>query len=132
MTATPPEPPPGHPFTPAQVRALRIAVIVMGVLIVLGVIALIFGMARQAQKMASRQSSSTAVSAPALSGASTVPQSVVIGDAEVGAMTLAGNVLAIHTRPLQPGAQQRSEAKRGEIILYDIQAGREVGRIKLE
>lgn len=131
MTATPPEPPPGHPFTPSQVRALRIAVIVMGVLIVLGVIALIFGMARQAQKMASRLPSSTAVSGPALSGTPTVPQTVAIGDAEVVTMTLGGNVLAIHTRP-KANPATADEGKRGEIILYDIQAAREVGRITLE
>ncbi len=43
---------PSNGFTPRQVRILKISVIVMGVMLVLGIIALIFGMARQASRAA--------------------------------------------------------------------------------
>ncbi len=119
MTPTP-EPPPGHPFTPGQVRMLRMAVIIMGVLIILGLIALVFGIARQAKKMAGPRETSIAeqpFSAP-----------VPVGAGQVRSMVLNEGILAVHIGP--EGAQGAGSA--GQIILFDIRRNREIGRIRLQ
>ena len=43
--------PPGGIFTPRHVRALKLAVAIMSVLLVSGIVALVFGVARQVSKL---------------------------------------------------------------------------------
>lgn len=112
--------PPGHPFTPAQVRMLRMAVIIMGVLIVLGLIALVYGIARQARKMAEVRDTPTRVEAP-------FSRPLNIGRGRVQSMVLNDGTLAIHVSDGDAGGT----AERGEIIIFDIRRGREIGRIPL-
>lgn len=123
MTFTPDQPP-GHPFTPRQIRMLRLSVIIMGVLIILGLIALIYGMARQAKKLSTPREPSIAETLP-----SGTPFSGHIPNAggEVKSMVLDQGTLAIHMAPAegQGGAP-------GQIILFDIRRNREIGRIRLD
>jgi hypothetical protein len=112
------DPPPGHPFTPGQVKMLRRAVIIMGVLLVAGIAALIYGFVREARKMTSRAE----ISIPATPFSSTI----AAGDGKIRALTLADGVLAI-------AAGGKSSAVSGdEIVLFDIRARREIGRLKLK
>ena len=110
-------PVPGTVFTPRQVKALKIAVIVMGVLLV-GGFALVLG---AIVYQASRLGQDAPPRDPAVSdqGAAqvTVPQ-----DANVAAMDLDGGRLALHlTGNAGP-----------EVVVIDVGSGRVLARIKLK
>jgi hypothetical protein len=91
-------------------RGLKTAVIVMGVLLVVGFIALFSAIAYRAVKSGGRAASFGEIGA-------------VIGkDAEIGAIDLDGDRLAVQIKgPRGP-----------EIILFDLSRGRELGRIRLQ
>ncbi len=110
-------PVPGTVFTPRQVKALKIAVIVMGVLLV-GGFALVLG---AIVYQASRLGQDAPARDPAVSdqGAAqvTVPQG-----ANVTAMDLDGGRLALHL----------AGSNGPEVIVIDVGSGRVLARIKLK
>jgi hypothetical protein len=107
---------PGTVFTPRQVRALKIAVIVMGLLLVGGFAFVLATIVYQASK----------------GGQGAVPSAGVLGerkidlaipkDASVTSLALDGDRLALHL----------SSAAGAEIVVVDLKSGRVVSRVKLE
>ena len=107
---------PGTVFTPRQVRALKIAVIVMGILLV-GGFAFVLG---------------TIVYQASRGGQSRAPAAVVLGDragelaipkdATISSMSLDGDRLALHL----------NSAAGAEIVVLDVASGRVISRVKLK
>ena len=108
------KPLPGTVFTPRQVRALKIAVIVLGILLVGGFAFVLAAIVYQAS--GGRQSS-----APAPAEA-TLAELHVPKDATVGTLTLDGERLALHL--------QSSEGS--EIVVIDLATGTTLARIRLK
>lgn len=111
----------GTVFTPRQVRLLKIAVVVMGLLLLAGLAAVIAGMIFQASKVGKKTPGAPpAVSAPVLSGALsalTIPEG-----GEVALLALDGDRLAVHVR--WPDG--------GEIAILDLATGNVVSRVPIE
>ncbi|MGI9383438.1 MAG: DUF6476 family protein, partial [Methyloligellaceae bacterium] len=109
---------PGTVFTPRQVRKLKIAVIVMGVLLVGGFVAVIAAIVYQAGKLGDKQDTLVPTRAPvtAAGGAFILP----VG-AEIMAMALDGDRLALHVKGPE-GA---------EIVVIDTATGAVVSRVGL-
>jgi hypothetical protein len=111
-------PVPGTVFTPRQVKALKIAVIVMGVLLVGGFALVLGAIVYQASRLGQ---DAPAARNPAASdqGAAqvTVPQG-----AKVTAMDLDGGRLALHL----------NGSNGPEVIVIDVGSGRVLARIKLK
>jgi len=108
---------PGTVFTPRQVRALKIAVIVMGILLVGGFAFVMAAVVYQASKLGDKKvpaPSAATVTAPAV--ALSLPQG-----ATVTSMALDGDRLALH---LQTGAGP-------EIAVIDVTTGKVLSRIKI-
>jgi len=108
---------PGTVFTPRQVRALKIAVIVMGILLVGGFAFVMAAIVYQASKLGDKKvpaPSAATVTAPAV--ALSLPQG-----ATVTSMALDGDRLALH---LQTGAGP-------EIAVIDVTTGKVLSRIKI-
>jgi hypothetical protein len=105
---------PGTVFTPRQVRVLKIAVIVMGILLVGGFAFVLAAIVYQASK----------------GGQSSVPASVegvgtelhIPKDASIEAMALDGDRLALH---LQTSAGP-------EIVVIDVKTGKTLSRVRLK
>jgi len=107
---------PGTVFTPRQVRVLKIAVIVMGLLLVGGFAFVLAAIVYQA----SRGGQDGAVSGAVLGG---VEADLPIGkDAAVTALSLDGDRLAIHL----------NSAAGPEIAVIDLKTGKIVARIRLK
>lgn len=113
---------PGTVFTPRQVRALKIAVIVMGVLLVGGfafVLAAIVYQASHLGKSAQRQTASPA------SVSRDVPPGVDLAiprDATVTSMDLDGERLALHL----------NSSLGPEVVIVDVGSGKVLARIKIK
>lgn len=111
----------GSVLTPRQVRLLKVAVVVMGVMLLAGLAAVIAGMIYQASKVGKKPSSVAAQAAAgngiADAGALTLPE----GGA-VSSMALDGDRLAVHLTA--PGG--------GEIAIVDLTTGKVLSRIKLQ
>jgi hypothetical protein len=105
----------GTVFTPRQVRMLKIAVIVMGILLVGGFAFVLAAIVYQASKAAQ----DAAVPAAALSGIEA--ELPFPKDATIRLMSLDGDRLALH---LNSAAGQ-------EIAVIDLKTGRIIARIKL-
>ena len=108
---------PGTVFTSRQVRALKIAVIVMGILLVGGFAFVMAAIVYQASKLGDKKvpaPSAATVTAPAV--ALSLPQG-----ATVTSMALDGDRLALH---LQTGAGP-------EIAVIDVTTGKVLSRIKI-
>ena len=108
---------PGTVFTPRQVRMLKIAVIVMGVMLVGGFAFVLAAIVYQASRPAQDAS---------VAGVQAVPgQSIdlpVAAGAAVSAMSLDGNRLAVHLNgPAGP-----------EIAVIDLATGKVVAHVKLK
>ena len=111
----------GTVFTPRQVRLLKFAVVAMGLMILVGLGAVIVGMIYQASKVGktpvSAASPAALESGIADAGALTVPEG-----SKVSSMALDGNRLAVHlTTP-----------EGGEIAIVDLTTGRVLSRITLQ
>jgi hypothetical protein len=104
---------PGTVFTPRQVRALKIAVIVMGILLVGGFAFVLAAIVYQASK-----GGQDTVPAAVLSGIEELP---IPKDATITSMSLDGERLALH---LKFAAGQ-------EIVVVDLGTGRVISRIRL-
>jgi hypothetical protein len=111
---------PGTVFTPRQVRVLKIAVIVMGILLVGGFAFVMAAIVYQASKLGDKKMPEAAPAAPAAVAA---PEAALAlpPDATVTSMALDGDRLALH---LQTGAGP-------EIAVIDVTTGKVLSRIKL-
>jgi hypothetical protein len=106
----------GAMFTPRQVRVLKIAVIVMGLLLVGGFAFVLAAIVYQASKGGQDK----ALSGATLGG---VQAELAIGkDASVGALALDGDRLALHL----------NSAVGPEIAVIDLSTGKIIARIKLK
>ena len=119
----------GTMFTPRQVGMLKIAVVLMGVLLLAGFAAVIAGMIFQASKVGKK----TPAEAPAAAAApdpvameraaSVALEALTIpGDGEVVSMSLDGHRLALYVRSRQ----------NSEIVVVDLTTGKVVSRVKID
>ena len=118
----------GTVFTPRQVGRLKIAVVLMGILLLAGFAAVIGGMIYQASKMGQK--------APSAGSAISIPQTVPMAPASPGkppafdipegwnvvSMALDGDRLALYIR----------SPEGAEIVVVDIRSGTVVSRVKIE
>jgi hypothetical protein len=112
---------PGTVFTPRQVRVLKIAVIVMGILLVGGFAFVLAAIVYQASHggQAMQPVAAQTVGGPETSALSELP---IPKDATVTSLALDGNRLALHlTAPAG-----------GEVIVMDVASGKVLARIKLK
>ena len=112
---------PGTVFTPRQVRILKIAVIVMGVLLVGGFAVVIAAIVYQASKLGDKETRAPAtapVSAPvrAVEGAFVLPDG-----GRIVSMDLDGPRLALHVK----------SPEGSQIVVIDIATGRVLSRVGL-
>ncbi|BAQ18363.1 hypothetical protein [Methyloceanibacter caenitepidi] len=119
----------GTVFTPRQVGMLKIAVVVMGILLLAGFAAVIAGLIYQASKVGKKVPAEATVAAPPPDpvamerAASSALQALSIpGDGEVVSMSLDGQRLALYVR-------SREEA---EIVVVDLTTGKVVSRVKID
>jgi hypothetical protein len=107
---------PGTVFTPRQVRLLKIAVIVMGILLIGGFALVIATIVYQASRLGQGNAASATLPA-GVAAELAVPK-----DATVGALALDGNRIALH---LKSGAD-------AEVVVVDLKTGKVLARIKLK
>ncbi len=114
---------PGTVFTPRQVRMLKIAVIVMGILLVGGFAFVMAAIVYQASKLGEKPAGAPEAPAAAVSQATeAVPGALALPpDATVTSMALDGDRLALH---LQSSAG-------AEIAVIDVTSGKVLSRIKI-
>ena len=111
---------PGTVFTPRQVRMLKIAVIVMGVLLVGGFAFVLAAIVYQASRPAQDASVAGAQAVPG-QGAVSIDLPVAAG-AAVSAMSLDGNRLAVHL----------NGSAGPEIAVIDLATGKVVAHVRLK
>jgi hypothetical protein len=106
----------GHSFSPRHVRLLKISIAIMTALLILGIVALVFGMARQASRLGTP-------STRALPSAASKPygQTLKLGQGQLAGVSTSNDFLILHWK----GAA-------GDVILtIDPRDGQEVGRIQV-
>jgi len=107
---------PGTIFTPRQVRVLRVAVIVMGIVLVVGFAFVLSAIVYQASK--GRQVGAASGAMPA----GTETELPVPKDATITALSLDGDRLALHLN-----------ASAGpEIAVVDLKTGKLIARVRLK
>lgn len=104
----------GSSFTPRQVRILKISIGIMTALLILGIIALVYGMARQASRI-------TAKPAPVTAGAAPYSRTLQLGEGEVKVVLADRGLIVTHWK----------SASGDVIVTLDPQTGREIGRIQI-
>jgi hypothetical protein len=109
------KPLPGTVFTPRQVRVLKIAVIVMGLLLVGGFAFVLAAIVYQASR--GGQDGAVAAAPGGVAGELGIPK-----DASVTALSLNGDRLALHL----------NSAAGAEIAVIDLRTGQMLARIKLK
>ncbi|MGC2631650.1 MAG: hypothetical protein WA265_17105 [Rhodomicrobium sp.] len=108
--------PVGSTIPPRYVRALKIAVAVLTALMIAGIVALVYGVARQVSKLGS-------TAKPAVTSAAHAPytQQLDLGPGKLESVTGGGDVLVLHWKN-----------ETGDTVLsIDPRNGRELGRIQL-
>ena len=108
-------PAPGSPWTPERVRILKIAVAIVTTLLILGIVALVYGVARQAAKLGASPS------APALPTQSLYGRSLALGQGELKSVSVSDGLIVLHWKG------EASDA----IVTLDGRNGRELGRIQV-
>jgi len=112
---------PGSVFSPRQVRVLKIAVIVMGVLLVGGfafvMAAIVYQASHLGQGKASKAAAPVPAAVPGLETSLAIPP-----DADVTALALDGDRLALHF----------TSSAGPEVAVIDITTGKVISRIKLK
>jgi hypothetical protein len=108
--------PPGGIFTPRHVRVLKLAVAIMSVLLVSGVVALVFGVARQVSKLG-KPATPAAVSETQ----SPYKLSLDLGQGKLESAAASGDFLILHWRG----------ESADTILTIDPRSGRELGRIQV-
>ena len=114
---------PGTVFTPRQVRLLKIAVIVMGILLVGGFALVLATIVYQASTLGEKPAGAPAAPAATASEGERTKQGAlsIPADAKVLSMSLDGDRLALH---LQSSAGS-------EIAVIDVTSGKVLSRIRL-
>lgn len=121
----------GTVFTPRQVGMLKVAVVLMGILLLAGLAAVIAGMIFQASKVGKKGPDAAAVPAavaPAEPGASEpdasgAPEVLTIPDVgEVLSMSLDGHRLALHVR----------SGDDRQIVVVDLRTGKIISRVTID
>ena len=111
---------PGTVFTPRQVRALKIAVIIMGILLVGGFAIVVAGIVYQASQLGEKNTEAPAPAVRMLPGVQAevaMPQG-----ATVTSMALDGDRLALHL----------TSSSGPELLIIDVTTGKVISRIKLK
>ncbi len=94
---------------------LKIAVAILTTLLILGILALVYGVARQAAKIGASSP------APALSAGSLYGQSLALGQGELKSASSSDGFIVLHWR----GAESDT------VVTVDARSGREIGRIQV-
>lgn len=106
---------PGGPWTPKRIQALKIAVTVMTALLILGIVALVYGVARQAAKLGKGQPG------PALSAQTLYGQTLNLGAGELKSVSASDGLIVLYWK-----------SDVNDIVLtIDAKNGRELGRIQV-
>ncbi|MGO8954569.1 MAG: hypothetical protein ACLPWS_05525 [Rhodomicrobium sp.] len=106
----------GGIFTPRHVRILKISVAIMTALLLLGIVALIFGVVRQASKLGT-------AAKPAAVAAGRVPyvRSLDLSQGKLESIAASGDLLVMHWK-----------GEGSDVVLtIDPRDGRELGRIQI-
>ena len=108
--------PEGSPFTPRQVRFLKISIAIMTALLILGIVALVYGMARQASRLGTpaKVTSRSAVQSPYV-------RALELGQGEIKGVTATNGLIIIHWKA----------NVNDTILTLDAQDGHELGRIQV-
>ncbi len=108
--------PEGSPFTPRQVKLLKIGVAIMTALMILGIFALVYGMARQASRLGASQK-------PAATLVNKTPylKTMDLGQGKLEGVQTSGDILVLHWR---------GDAS-DTVVLIDPRDGHELGRIQV-
>jgi hypothetical protein len=106
----------GSSLTPRQIRLLKITIAIMTALLVVGILALVYGMARQASKLG-------ATAKPAAVLAEQVPyvQSLALGQGELKGVTASDGLIIFDWKA--PGNEI--------VVILEARNGREIGRIQV-
>jgi hypothetical protein len=107
---------PGTVFTPRQVRVLKIAVIVMGILLVGGFAFVLAAIVYQASKGGQSSAGLGAVTG------GTAGELPIAKDATITGMSLDGDRLALHLQ----------SSTGAEIVVIDVTTGKTLSRVKLK
>jgi hypothetical protein len=107
---------PGNPWTPERVRMLKIAVAILTALLILGIFALVYGVARQASKIGTAPGAPAAMSAGSLYG-----HALTLGPGEVKSVALSEGLIVLHWKGEADDA----------VVTIDARSGREIGRIQV-
>jgi hypothetical protein len=115
---------PGTVFTPRQVRMLKVAVIVMGILLVGGFAFVLAAIVYQASHggQAVLPGGADGTGRPSGAGAPALSVLAIPKDATVSSLALDGSRLALHL----------DSPAGGEVIVMDVATGKVLARIKLE
>ena len=113
---------PGTVFTPRQVRALKIAVIVMGVLLVGGFAFVLAAIVYQASHLGKDRAGETASPASVSTDAVPEVELALPPDATVTSMDLDGERLALHV----------NSSLGPEVVIIDVGSGKVLARIKIK
>jgi hypothetical protein len=109
-------PPEGSPFTPRHVRLLKISIAIMTMLLILGIVALIYGIARQAKRLGAAPDPDAARAGPAA-----YMRTLDLGQGKLESIAAGGGLLMLHWR-----------GDAGDVVLtIDPRDGHELGRIQV-
>jgi hypothetical protein len=109
-------PPEGSSFTPRQVRLLKISIAIMTSLLILGILALVYGMARQAKRLGAGSEPATA-----RAGLTPYSRSLDLGQGKLESIAASGELLILHWK------RDGSDI----IVTMDPRDGHELGRIQV-
>ena len=104
------------PWTPERIRMLKIAVAILTTLLILGIFALVYGVARQASKMGIGAKPAASLPAQSLYG-----QALNLGPGEVASVSATDGLIVLHWKG------EASDA----VVTIDGRNGRELGRIEI-
>ncbi len=104
----------GSSFTRGQVRLLKISIAIMTALLILGILALVYGMARQASRLGTAGTPQQAFAGPYV-------QSLALGQGDLKEVTSANGLIILHWK-----------GDTNDLILtLDAVTGHELGRIQV-
>ncbi|MBI4725151.1 MAG: hypothetical protein HY765_09280 [Rhodomicrobium sp.] len=106
----------GSPFTPRHVRLLKISIAIMTALLILGILALVYGMARQASRIRT-----TAKPAMAITAQAPYARTLDLGQGQLEVLS-SGDLLILHWK---------AEGGGDIILTFDPKNGHELGRIQV-
>jgi hypothetical protein len=108
--------PEGSSFTPRQIRLLKVSIAIMTALLILGVLALVYGMVRQASKLGT-----AAKPTAALAGRAPYMQSLALGQGELKGVTVSDGLIVLNW---QGSANEI-------VVIIEARNGHELGRIQV-